>query len=283
MDSTFDQGVHHDLNMDDPFDSYKFSSVLFTTTEDSSQFSSTPCSSTLFHSNFVQYPFCDDSQQVMLAMKDILMVGGKLESISNDDAEIECMNGLLGENAGSFSMQQFSLGEDFLCPSPSTTKSESSLDVSSIQPLLTFPREDMEVNNLLSIYHLLKAYGEALEKDQRELAQVILRCISEKVSPVGKNLERVAFYLSQEINNQGDYLKQESYKNFEVAFQAFYQSFPQGRFAHFAANSVILEAMLDDAETIHTVDFDMGEGIQWPPMIEEIACQKKKKINIDID
>ncbi|KAG6640253.1 hypothetical protein CIPAW_10G159900 [Carya illinoinensis] len=242
MDSTFDQGVHHDLNMDGPFDSYEFSSVQFTTTEDSSQFSSTPFSSTLFYSNFVQYPFFDDSQQVMLAKKDILMVGGELESILNDDAEIECMNGLLGENVGSFSLQQFSPGEDFLCPSPSTTKSESSLDVSSIQPLLTFPREDMEVNNLKSIYHLLKAYGEALEKDQRELAQVILRCIGEKVSP--------------QIDNQGDYPKQESYKNFEVAFQAFYQSFPQGRFAHFAANSAILEAMLDDAETIHIEDED---------------------------
>ncbi|KAG7960926.1 hypothetical protein I3843_10G152300 [Carya illinoinensis] len=256
MDSTFDQGVHHDLNMDGPFDSYEFSSVQFTTTEDSSQFSSTPFSSTLFYSNFVQYPFFDDSQQVMLAKKDILMVGGELESILNDDAEIECMNGLLGENVGSFSLQQFSPREDFLCPSPSTTKSESLLDVSSIQPLLTFPREDMEVNNLLSIYHLLKAYGEALEKDQRELAQVILRCIGEKVSPVGKNLERFAFYLSQQIDNQGDYPKQESYKNFEVAFQAFYQIFPQGRFAHFAANSAILEAMPDDAETIHIEDED---------------------------
>ncbi|KAF5471498.1 hypothetical protein F2P56_008286 [Juglans regia] len=274
MDSTFDQGVHHDLSMDGHLDGYEFSSILFTTTEDSSEFSSTPFSSTLFPSNFVQYPFCDDSQQVMLAMKDILMVYGDLESILNDDAEIECTNGLLGEREGSFSLQQFSPAEDFLCSSPSA-KSESSLDVSSIQPLLTFPREDMEVKNLMSLHHLLKAYGEALEKDQRELAHVILRCIGEKVSPVGKNLERVAFYLSQEIDNQGDYLKQESYKNFEVAFQAFYQSFPQGRFAHFAANSAILEAMPDDTETIHIVDFDMGEGIQWPPMIEEIARQQK--------
>ncbi|KAG2686087.1 hypothetical protein I3760_10G160200 [Carya illinoinensis] len=140
----------------------------------------------------------------------------------------------------------------------------------------------MEVNNLLSIYHLLKAYGEAFENDQRELAQMILKCISEKVSPIGKNLEHIAFYLSQEIDNQGDYLKQESYKNFEVAFQVFYQSFPQGRFAHFVANSAILEAMPDDAKTIHIVDFDMGEGIQWPPMIEEIARQKKKTLTLTL-
>lgn len=65
----------------------------------------------------------------------------------------------------------------------------------------------MEVDNQLSIYHLLKAYEEALDKDQRELAQVIFRCISEKVNPVGKNLERVVFYLSQEIDNQGDHAK----------------------------------------------------------------------------
>lgn len=88
-----------------------------------------PLSSALLPGDFVQYPFCDDSQQVMLAMNDISMVCGELESILNDDDEIECMDGLLGESEGSFSIQQFSTGEDFLCPRPST-KSESSPDVS---------------------------------------------------------------------------------------------------------------------------------------------------------
>ncbi|KAM4078972.1 hypothetical protein ACB094_09G080800 [Castanea mollissima] len=102
--------------------------------------------------------------------------------------------------------------------------------------------------------------SEVFEKDQRELGQVILRRISEKGSPVGKTLERLAFYLSKDSEiNQGENLKQESLKNFKAAFQALYQALPDGKFAHFAANSAILEAIPDDVETIHIVDFDMGE------------------------
>ncbi|KAG6697713.1 hypothetical protein I3842_09G215600 [Carya illinoinensis] len=150
-----------------------------------------------------------------------------------------------------------SVCQDFLCPNPSM-KSESSIDVSSNnQPRVTLPGEDLEIDNLLSVYHLLKAYGEAFEKDERELAQ------------------RVAFYLSQDVENQGDYLKQKSCKNFEAAFQAFYQSFPEGQFAHYAANSAILDAMPGVAETIHIVEFHIGEGVQWPPMMEAIARQHK--------
>nr|POE77175.1 scarecrow-like protein 6 [Quercus suber] len=121
-----------------------------------------------------------------------------------------------------------------------------------------------------------RAYGEALEKDQRELGQIILRRISEKGSPVGKTLERLAFYLSQDSEiNQGENLKQESLKNFKAAFQALYQALPDRKFAHFATNFAILEAIPNDVETIHIVDFDMGEGVQWPPMIEAIAHQDK--------
>ncbi|KAF5476311.1 hypothetical protein F2P56_008041 [Juglans regia] len=267
IDSTFDELA--------TFDGYGFPSIL-TTTEDSSGLSSDPFSSTIFQGEFVQYPFCDDSQQVMLSMRSNLSTElGILENILNDD-DIVRMDYITGESEGSFSLEQISTdGEYFLCPSASMI-SESSPDISSNQPHVTLPGEDMEINNLQSVDHLLKAYGEALEKDERELAQVILRRISEKVSPIGESLERVAFFLSQDIDqNQGDYLKLESSKNFEAAFQAFYQSFPEGKFAHYAANSAILEAMPDDAKTIHIVDFHMGEGVQWPPMMEAIARQRK--------
>ncbi|OMO84946.1 Transcription factor GRAS [Corchorus capsularis] len=145
-----------------------------------------------------------------------------------------------------------------------TTSTQSSV--------LTIPGEAMEIDNQLSIIHLLKAYGEAREKNQTELGDVILRCVSEKSSPVGETWEKIAFNLSQD---QGDYLMQESSKNFQAAFRAFYQMFPYGRFAHFAANSAILEAMPSDADMLHIVDFDIREGIQWPPMIEAMAWQRK--------
>ena len=73
--------------------------------------------------------------------------------------------------------------------------------------------------------------------------------------------------------NHGDYIKQECTKNFEVAFKAFYDIFPYGRFARFAANSAILESIPTDAEMIHIVDFDIDEGLQWAPLIETLGRQ----------
>ncbi|PHU12467.1 hypothetical protein BC332_19397 [Capsicum chinense] len=50
---------------------------------------------------------------------------------------------------------------------------------------------------------------------------------------------------------------------------------PLGKFAHFTANSAIIEVVPNDAQTVHIVDFDMGEWIQWPPIIEAIRQRRK--------
>ncbi|XP_065853278.1 protein NODULATION SIGNALING PATHWAY 2-like [Euphorbia lathyris] len=154
-------------------------------------------------------------------------------------------------------------------PTPSLKSNGGSVE-------LNIPGGEMEIETELSILHLLKACGEAMENGQIELAQVIMKCVGEKVSLVGEPLLRLAFNLSEDFEKQhGDYLKQESQKNFEAAFRAFYQIFPYGRYAHLGSNSLILEAMPADAETLHIVDFDMGEGVQWPQVLEAAARLKK--------
>ncbi|XP_055811715.1 protein NODULATION SIGNALING PATHWAY 2-like [Solanum dulcamara] len=137
---------------------------------------------------------------------------------------------------------------------------------------LVLPGNSREMDTL---HHLLSAYGEAMENDHKELAQVIIRSIKGKINPLGESLERVASNLFQEIEDQGSYLRQESNKIIEVAFKAFYQIFPLGKFAHFAANSAIIEAVPDDAQTIHIIDYDIGKGIQWPPIIEAMGQKRK--------
>ncbi|KAI9077225.1 hypothetical protein K1719_040796 [Acacia pycnantha] len=79
-------------------------------------------------------------------------------------------------------------------------------------------------------------------------------------------MERLAFhYSSQNItgNPQGHFLKQEACKNFDTAFEGFYQRTPYGRFTHFVAKSAILEAIPEDSEDVQILDFDLGEGVQW--------------------
>ncbi|GFY83802.1 hypothetical protein Acr_03g0005760 [Actinidia rufa] len=144
------------------------------------------------------------------------------------------------------------------------------------QTSLILPTDDTEIDNSLSLVHLIRAYEEAMEKEQRELAEVITKRVGEKVSPVAEIMDRLLYYLFQPSDKHLDYLKQESSKNFYAAFKAFYQIFPYGTFAHLAANLAILEAMPRDVEIIHIVDFDIGEGIQWSSMIEAIECERKE-------
>lgn len=163
------------------------------------------------------------------------------------------------------------------CDAWSPTLSMKS-DFSSIQQSLTLPQENMEIENQVSLPHLMEAHGEALEKGQRALAEVNLKCISQKVTtPIGDSLETLAFYLAQEVTNHGEYLKGEAYKNFQAAFKVFYQGNLVGKIAHFSAISSILEAaMLEDCDEIHIIDYCLGNGVQWPFLLEAVSKMNKR-------
>lgn len=228
---------------------------------DPSDYSWTSNFSSMFSNEMITFPPSDDELQAM--MNEFSMELENFEPVVSD--KVKDFGTSFDNSEGSLS-----LVSQVSSPSSSTKSSEASMDST-----LTFLGEEMEIDNQLGVLHLLQAYGEAVEKEQSELADVIIRCFSDKASPTGETLERLAYNLSPDFEKKGDYLMQESRKNFVAAFKAFYQIFPYGRFAHFAANSAILESMPDDAEIVHIVDFDMGEGIQWPSMIEAMARQKR--------
>ncbi|CAI9097288.1 OLC1v1033677C1 [Oldenlandia corymbosa var. corymbosa] len=139
----------------------------------------------------------------------------------------------------------------------------------------------VDKNDELIVFHLVMAYAEAMEMGQEELAAVIAKRISEKVSPVGDSaIERLMYHMfNQNLPAdykqppEEDYLRQESMKNFHQAFKAFYQIFPHGKLAHFAANLAILESLpkAEDDVILRIFDFDIGEGIQWASLIEAMG------------
>lgn len=145
-----------------------------------------------------------------------------------------------------------------------------------VSATLVLPTEEMEIHNELGASHLAKAYAEAMESEEKELAEVIARRINEKVSPIGDVRERLLYYSFQPLDKKAEnnYLEQEASKLFDEGFEAIYRMIPNGMFAHFRANMAILEAFPYDAEVLHVVDFDMGDGIQWPSMIMSIAHQQ---------
>ncbi|KAI7997769.1 Nodulation-signaling pathway 2 protein [Camellia lanceoleosa] len=272
----YDQlGPYEGLQMDGHMGEQEFS-FSFTTIEDSSQISSDQFLTTIFSEEFVEYSMSGDELQFTSLMENIADDMEGIESILDSELEDMCRWLTECEGEGSFASQPlFVEGEDVWSPSQSTKSSEASMVMPSVLTSLTLPGDDIEIDSQLSIQHLLKAYGEAMEMEQKELAEVIVKSIIEKVSPVGETLERLAFNLFKYGGQQGQYLKQESSKNFKTAFKAFYQNFPYGRFAHFTANLAILEAMPANAETVHIVDFHTREGVQWAPMIEAVARLRK--------
>ncbi|KAE8711645.1 putative Concanavalin A-like lectin protein kinase family protein [Hibiscus syriacus] len=246
------------LNMDVRFDGCS----SFATREES-------CFSTMLSDVIFPYPTYgyDDQLQVTVPWGEFSVPLVELDSMLTDDG--------VGEESFLLSQSQpcSSQRQDVWSPCRS---SEASVHTTTARSMPGLGEAMMGIENQLTLFHLLTAYGEAKEKNQTELAEVILRCVSEKGNPVGETLERIAFNLSsQDVQNQRVYLMQESSKNFEVAFQTFYQIFPYGRFAHFAANSAILEAIPNDIDVLHIVDFDIGVGIQWPLLIEAMSMQHK--------
>ncbi|KAJ8898922.1 hypothetical protein K2173_008415 [Erythroxylum novogranatense] len=151
-------------------------------------------------------------------------------------------------------------------------------DTTLRQQPLSLPTEDLEISNQLSLNHLIRAYIEAVENEQTELAQVIMGRISEKVSPIGEVWERLLYYTFHPSDKQAEYLKQESQKNSTRAFEAFNRIFPFCMLAHFTANSAILEHMPRDSDVLHVVDFDIGEGVQWSSMIMALGHHQRPDI-----
>ncbi|MED6190800.1 hypothetical protein PIB30_109547 [Stylosanthes scabra] len=143
---------------------------------------------------------------------------------------------------------------------------------------LNLPQPNMQIENHLILPHMLEAIGEASENGHRPLAEEILRCINNKLSPLSQTVDdRLHFYMSlPAAGDQGDYLKGEALKNSEGAFRAFYEATPFGKFAHFAALSAILESMPLHCDSVHVVDSDMGIGIQWIPLIHALAQRNIK-------
>jgi len=284
MNSTFESGVEsyaftmydhvgdcgpYGFSVDDHVGDFGLNTLLSSLEDSTSEICSIPFSSSpLFFSNdhvHVQYPINEETVQLPS-----LMELDDFDSIL--DTEIVSFQGLR-ESEGSFfpSQSLSSEVENAWSPTPSV---RSELSTNQTSPL-TLPHQNMEIENQVSLPHLLEAYGEALEQGQKSLAEVILRCMSQKASPLGESLERLVFYLSQGMTNHGDYLKGEAFNNFEAALGALCQALPVEKVAHFAAVSAILEAMPQDCNGVHIVDSCIGHGVQWASMIEPIARMNK--------
>ncbi|XP_057841132.2 protein NODULATION SIGNALING PATHWAY 2 [Cryptomeria japonica] len=143
----------------------------------------------------------------------------------------------------------------------------------------------------LALVHLLIVCAEAISDGSHDLVEVILSRLKELVSSTGATMERVAYYLSQSLEQRhhcsiaGDDMEEDLFNAFKSTKDPNYlgaltllnQAYPYIRFAHFIANQSILEAIpVQQAKTLHILDFDIMEGMQWPPLIEALKSEAHK-------
>lgn len=116
-------------------------------------------------------------------------------------------------------------------------------------------------------------------------AQGILARLNHQLSPVGKPLQRAAFYFKEALqllllmNNPVNPPPPRCPTPFDVifkmgAYKVFSEISPLIQFVNFTCNQALLEA-LDDVDRIHIVDFDIGFGAQWASFMQELSLRNR--------
>eukprot|EP00250_Pteridium_aquilinum_P011098 c19835_g2_i2 orf=219-2528(-) len=130
------------------------------------------------------------------------------------------------------------------------------------------------------LVHLLIAGAEAVATRDMDLASVILVRLKELVSCSGSTMQRVAAYFSDGLQSriEGNHMLDrigysKSQSDILAAFQILHEISPYIKFGHFTANQAILEAV-EGEKSVHIVDFEIMEGIQWPPFMQALVSRK---------
>ncbi|XVE65064.1 hypothetical protein DITRI_Ditri07aG0152500 [Diplodiscus trichospermus] len=135
------------------------------------------------------------------------------------------------------------------------------------------------------LFDLLYKAAELVATGNFSHAQGILARLNHQLSPVGKPLQRAAFYFKEALqlllhmNNPVSPPPPRTPTPFDVifkmgAYKVFSEVSPLIQFVNFTCNQALLEA-LDDADRIHIVDFDIGFGAQWASFMQELAIRSR--------
>ncbi|GAY43523.1 hypothetical protein CUMW_075130 [Citrus unshiu] len=162
---------------------------------------------------------------------------------------------------------------------------QKSLIVSAKQKVLSPGSEEMSRQQHALLDQLYKA-AELVGTGNFSHAQGILARLNHQVFPVGKPLQRAAFYFKEALqlfllmNNQVTNPPLRSPTPVDVifkmgAYKVFSEVSPLIQFINFTCNQALLEA-LDDADRIHIVDFDIGFGAQWASFMQELSMRSNR-------
>lgn len=137
------------------------------------------------------------------------------------------------------------------------------------------------------IEELIRA-ADCFDSNQLPLAELILARLNNRLrSPIGKPLQRAAFYFKEALQSllSGSIREASRVSNWgEIvqtikAYKAYTGISPIPMFTHFTTNQAILDAIEGSAPLIHIIDFDIGLGGQYASLMREIAEKADLKFN----
>lgn len=133
---------------------------------------------------------------------------------------------------------------------------------------------------------LLKA-ADQIQTGNFSLAQEILARLNHQLSlPSKPPLVRAALYVKEALqmlllmSNPVASPPPKTLTPFDVvhkmnAYKAFSEVSPVAQFVNFTCTQAILEALDDEADCIHVIDFDIGCGALWASLIQELPLRKR--------
>lgn len=135
-----------------------------------------------------------------------------------------------------------------------------------------------------TLVDLLLAGAGAVEASKWPLASSIISRISAILSSIEGEytpFSDIVFYLTQGLHCKCQNAPQlnlfdefvPSHKQSMYVFHMLQELSPYMKFSQFVANQAILEAIQGEHE-VHVIDFDITEGIQWPPLMSDLAQLK---------
>ncbi|KAF5750147.1 GRAS family transcription factor family protein [Tripterygium wilfordii] len=129
--------------------------------------------------------------------------------------------------------------------------------------------------NGIRLVHALLACAEAVQENNLNLAEALVKQIGYLAASQAGAMRKVATYFAEALARRiyGLYLENPLDHSFSEMLQMnFYESCPYLKFAHFTANQAILEAF-EGKKRVHVVDFSMNQGMQWPALMQALALR----------
>ncbi|XP_074582632.1 DELLA protein RHT-1-like [Curcuma longa] len=127
----------------------------------------------------------------------------------------------------------------------------------------------------IRLVHALLACGEAVQQENLNAADALVKQISELAASQSGPMRKVAGYFAEALARRiyrHNPLPQSDRVALDFLHSHFYESAPYLKFAHFAANQAILEAFTG-CHRVHVVDFGLKQGMQWPALLQALALR----------